>query len=169
MTASTTLPAAVRAALLEALDDEYKAYAAYAAILDRFGEVRPFANIIEAEQRHATALIALMRKYGMEVPDNPYLTGDKPLPPLPASVEEACRQGVEAEVENAALYRDRLLPAVAGYADITRVMTNLSEASANNHLPAFQRCAGRGGGGGHGRGHGGGQGRRWRGGRGACD
>lgn len=44
------------AALAEALDDEYKARATYAKVIERFGPVRPFVNIIKAEERHAQAL-----------------------------------------------------------------------------------------------------------------
>ena len=135
------LTASVILALREALDDEYKAYAVYDAILKKFGPVRPFTNIIEAEVRHADAVKALMVDYGVIIPDNPYLTGSKPLPDVPSTIEEACEIGVEAEVENAALYRDKILPAVSGYADITETMMNLRDASQNNHLPAFERCA----------------------------
>ena len=38
---------------MAALDDEYRAEAIYDAVMQKFGEVRPFINIIEAERRHA--------------------------------------------------------------------------------------------------------------------
>ena len=41
----------LEAVLLEALDDERKAEATYAAVIEKFGEVRPFINIIDAERR----------------------------------------------------------------------------------------------------------------------
>jgi hypothetical protein len=47
----------LEALLGDALDDEYKAEATYAAVITRFGPVRPFINIVEAERRHAGALI----------------------------------------------------------------------------------------------------------------
>ena len=40
-------------ALQLALEDEYRAEAMYEAVIEDFGEVRPFINIIEAERRHA--------------------------------------------------------------------------------------------------------------------
>jgi hypothetical protein len=79
------------------------------------------------------------------------LTGEKPLGALPASFQEVCAIGAAAEVENARLYDEDLIPAVADYAEIVTVFTALRDASVNNHLPAFQRCA-------SGKGHGNGNG-----------
>jgi hypothetical protein len=50
-------------ALLEALDDQHKAQATYAQVLADFGDVPPFAKIIEAEERHIDALTRLMHRY----------------------------------------------------------------------------------------------------------
>lgn len=145
----TALTAPVIAAILTALDDEYHAEAVYAATLDKFGtDVRPFCNIINAERRHQAALFKLLKKYQIEVPVNEYLTGGKKLASVPATLKEACAIGVAAEIENARLYDEDLLATVSAHEDITRVFKALSDASTNNHLPAFQRCAD---GGGHGR------------------
>ena len=57
------------------------------------------------------------------------------------SVVEACKVGVEAEIENAALY-DRLF-AMVEHADILQVFESLQAASQEQHLPAFERCANR--------------------------
>jgi hypothetical protein len=141
-----------KAAVLRALDDEYHAEAVYAATLATFGDVRPFSNIIKAERKHQAALLGLMETYGIVAPANGFLTGEKPIGALPATLAEVCAVGVEAEIENARLYDEDLLPAVAGHPDIIRVFTNLRDASINNHLPAFERCAA-GGGKGKGKGH----------------
>lgn len=146
---------AAKDAVLRALDDEYHAEAVYAATLATFGDVRPFSNIIEAERKHQTALLEILESYGVPVAANAYLTGEKPLGALPASLQEVCEIGAAAEVENARLYDEDLIPAAADYADIVAVFTNLRDASVNNHLPAFQRCAS---GKGHGKGHGNGNG-----------
>lgn len=162
------LPQPVQDAIYVALDDEYHAQAFYAAVMGKFGEIRPFSNIIRAEQSHAAALANLLQSYGLAVPANPYASGDKALEPVPASAQEACSIGVSAEIANVALYDQQLLPAVQGYGDVVGVMQNLRDASADKHLPAFERCAsgqmGQGNGGhgkggqGHGQGHGQGQG-----------
>jgi hypothetical protein len=125
--------------LLDALDDEYKARTTYAQVIHDFGAVRPFVNIVEAEQRHIDALLDLCERHGVT-----------PLPnrwpgqvPRYASVHDACTQAVTGEIENAALY-DRVLKST-GRNDILQVYRALQSASTERHLPAFQRCAARGG------------------------
>ena len=121
-------------ALCEALDDEYKARATYLAVIDAFGPVLPFANIIQSEQRHINALLSLFAERGLPVIMDPYAAGLD----APKTIEEACRIGVEAEIENAALY-DRLMQAAAGDEEVLWVFRALRRASAQCHLPAFQR------------------------------
>lgn len=140
-------------ALLRALDDEYHAEQVYTATINKFGPQRPFSNIINAEVQHSSVLIALLQNYGVTVPENPYANGIKALEPIPDTLQAACTLGVTAEIENVLLYDQDLLPAVTQYPDITRVMTNLREASETKHLPAFQRCS-QGGGFGKGQGKG---------------
>lgn len=54
-------------ALRDALDDEYKARATYQSVIDKFGPVRPFVNIIEAEERHASALLRLFERLALNL------------------------------------------------------------------------------------------------------
>jgi len=128
-----------RNALADALDDEYRAEATYQAVIDKFGPVRPFVNIIEAEKRHSSMVRRQFSRLGMGAPENPYLGKVD----APASLMEACAQGVEAEVENIALY-DRLLPKISD-PSVRQVLSRLQAASRDNHLPAFKRCVARGG------------------------
>ncbi len=125
-------------ALFEAINDEYKARATYQYVIDTFGSIRPFINIVEAESRHIQALLPLFQKYGVPVPPDTWAQHMS----QPESIMDACRAGVEAEIENTEMY-DRLLKETQGYPDIQRVMRNLQRASAENHLPAFQRCLAR--------------------------
>jgi hypothetical protein len=124
-------------ALLEALDDEHLAHATYAQVVADFGDVLPFANIVEAEARHIDALTRLMYRYRVPVPSNPWIGKV----PRFASVADACAAAVEGEIENAALY-DRLL-ASTERPDLLEVFRNLQTASQERHLPAFQRCVAR--------------------------
>jgi hypothetical protein len=121
-------------ALYTALDDEHKAWATYAAVLDTFGEVRPFCRIIEAEARHIRALEHLLERHGVDVPPNDWVGRI----PRYSTLADACRAGVEGELANEAMY-DRLLESTT-HADIRRVFRNLQEASREHHLPAFRRC-----------------------------
>lgn len=124
--------------LLEALNDEYKARATYRAVIQHFGGVRPFINIVEAEGRHIEALLPLFAKYAIAVPDDDWANRVS----CPESLAEACKIGVEAEIENAEMYH-RLIAAADGCPDVQDVLRQLQRASAENHLPAFQRCLSR--------------------------
>jgi len=132
---STELSQSEVEALEMALDDEYKAWSTYQAVIDKFGDVRPFANIIGAEESHIAALKTLFERYGLDVPENEWVGRV----PEFDTVNDACHGGVEAEIENAALY-DRLFSMIE-HEDILEVLHNLRDASLEQHLPAFQRCA----------------------------
>lgn len=121
--------------LLAALDDEYKARATYHQVLADHGDVRPFTNIVEAEQRHIDALATIFLRYGLDIPLDPW-PGHVP---RYGTIAEACAAGVQAEIDNATLY-DRLL-AGTDREDLLDTYRNLQRASQENHLPAFRRCA----------------------------
>ena len=136
-------------ALNEALEDEYQARATYRAVIETFGPVRPFINIVDAEARHIRALHRVYARHGLTPPPDRW-SGQVA---APSSVDAACRAAVRAERENDAMYA-RLLPRVQD-PEIRAVMQRLREASRERHLPAFERCVARKGrGGGHGRGRG---------------
>ena len=145
--------------LIEAINDEYKACATYLLVIEKFGQIRPFINIVEAEKRHIQALLPLFVKYEVTVPPDDW----KSRITTPETELQACQIAVEAEVENAEMY-ERLLAATAEYPDVQSVFEQLQCASQENHLPAFRRCVERGGkmgqgqGGGQGHGMGRGQG-----------
>lgn len=104
-------------------------------MIARFGPVRPFVNIVEAERRHAAALERQMQRLGIAIPANPWKANA--ITP-PASLADACADAIEGELENIALY-DRLIPQIADPM-VRRVLENLQAASRENHLPAFRRC-----------------------------
>jgi len=141
---SQTLTPEAVTALASALQDERHAEAFYSAVLAKFGDVKPFSNIIEAERRHEGMLLDLYKTYGIAIPENGYANGTVKAPDAPATLVDACKNGVDAEIANRDLYDKQLLPAVSAYPDITSVMQRLRDASENNHLPAFQRCVSRG-------------------------
>ena len=119
--------------LLDALDDERKAEATYAAVIEKFGPVRPFVNIISAERRHAAAVENQMDRLGFEIPENAW----QERVDAPASLAIACEQAVQAEIENVALY-ERLIPLITD-SGVRHVFERLRDASRDNHLPAFRR------------------------------
>ncbi len=122
-------------ALLMALDDEYKAWSIYDQVIADFGAARPFTSIQKAEANHIAALVNLFERYELDVPVNEW-PGNVP---VFDTLSEACAAGVQAEIDNAALY-DQLFD-MADNPDILRVLTSLQRASETKHLPAFERCA----------------------------
>jgi len=125
-------------ALRAALDDEYHARATYRAVIDAFGEVRPFIHIVESEERHIEALERQCEKHGVEVPADEWTRRVS----APESLRQACENAVKAERDNAGLY-EKLIEAVDEYPDVQETFRRLSEASQERHLPAFERAAGR--------------------------
>jgi len=122
------------AALHDALDDEYHAWAIYDQVIHDFGLVRPFSNIRDAEARHIDALLTLFHEYDLTPPSNPWPGKVDRY----TSIRDACAAAMEAEIANAALY-ERLLEST-GRSDILTVFRNLRDASQERHLPAFRRC-----------------------------
>ncbi len=129
------------AAVLEALDDEYRARAFYLAVLERFPGAMPFAHIVESEERHAGKLIDILRAYGRDVPANCHIGSGDICRRVPAALACACDLAVKEEKHNEKLYETRLLPQVAAFPIIAQVFTRLMLASRERHLPAFERWA----------------------------
>lgn len=119
-----------------ALDDEYRACATYQAVVDRFGPVTPFVNILQAEQQHIQALYGLFQRYGLPLPPDRW-AGQVV---APSTLQQACQDGVAGEIGNYRMY-DAFLQQIVE-ADARMVFTQLRDASALHHLPAFQNCAG---------------------------
>lgn len=147
LSAADTLDQAAVEALSSALADEHHAEAFYVAVLKKFPEARPFVNIVDAERTHAAEIGSVMRAYGIEPAENRLIGNEAITAAVPTSLDDACAIGVKAEIDNRDLYDNKLIPAVGGHADIVALFRRLRDASQNNHLPAFQRCSEKRGGG----------------------
>jgi hypothetical protein len=138
--ATTPTPAVAATPTLESvlfadIQDEWRAEAIYARVLADFGDLRPFANIIWAERRHAEAVAGLLIARGIPFPDRATTVDSAP---RFATFREACAAAYQAEVENVALYDSQMkldLPA-----DVRAVLQANRDASFYNHMPAFSRC-----------------------------
>ena len=125
---------ALEEVLQSAFDDEVKAYETYSAVIEKFGAVKPFTNIIQAEQTHQKALLAVAMKHNIA------LTHTLPKSiTLPNTLRECYELGVAAEIQNIQLY-DELLLHVNEYPEVQDVFYRLQAASYNNHLPAFRNA-----------------------------
>ena len=120
-------------------DGEYAAFATYQAVIEEYGQVEPYASILQAESRHVDALIRQLERLGVDVPENPYLGTI----PTPTNLQDAAEAEAQAEVLNVELY-DYLITQTDN-PQILKVLGNLRRASLESHLPAFLAAAENGG------------------------
>lgn len=122
--------------LTYAIQDEYLARAEYIAIMGKYGAIRPFSNIVKAEETHVAYLRDAFANYGLALPADEASSRVA----APATLLAANQAGVQAEIDNIAMY-DRFLadPALkdAKYADLRALFTTLKRAS-ESHLRAFR-------------------------------
>ena len=119
--------------LTYALLDEYMAKAEYEAIIETFGEIKPFANILLAEQTHIDLLLPLFEAYGFVLPENNAVESVV----IPDSITSALATGVEAEENNIAMYEAFL--AQDNLPEDVRAVFEYLIASSEHHLAAFSK------------------------------
>jgi hypothetical protein len=134
--AGTSLTPDVRAALERGLQDEYRAETIYQGVIDDFGIVAPFVNVIGAEQRHSAAIALMFTRRDLAVPASQWTVATVP---HFTSVSAACAAGAVAERENIAMYDALLLLPLPS--DVRQVFESNRTASLVAHLPAFERCS----------------------------
>ena len=122
--------------LTYAIQDEYMARAEYTAIMDKFGAGRPFSSIKNAESTHIGWLNGAFSEFGLAIP--PDRGADRVI--LPASLKQAYQSGVQAEIDNIAMY-DRFISTTLVQdpknANLKQLFENLKRGS-ENHLKAFR-------------------------------
>ena len=126
---------ALEQTLVAGFQDENHAYWVYRRVMADFGSVRPFSNIVYAEQQHAESIATLLRARVWNVPPSVWSLDNAP---GFESVAAACRGAAQAERDNIALYDELLRQDLPD--DVRTVFQNNRAASLNNHLPAFSRC-----------------------------
>lgn len=125
----------LEAMLTVLIEDEYNARAEYEAIEAAYGVQEPFTSLINAEEKHADALANLFERYGLDVPEDKSAANVI----IPDSLQEAYEIGIAAEIANADLYEGYLAQALPS--NVERVLTNLMNASLDNHLSTFEAYA----------------------------
>lgn len=119
-----------------AIEDEYLARAEYDSIIKKFGNIRPFSNIIKAEENH----IAWLRDAFATAKLAPPRDEAASLVKTPDTMKEALQAGVQAEIDNIAMYDSFLaspLMAKSENAPLKALFIRLRDAS-KNHLAAFK-------------------------------
>ena len=114
-----------------AVQDEFIARLEYQEIMTAFSVQAPYANIMRSEESHLELLRGIYASRGEEFPAD---TAAERLV-IPASLLEAAQTGVQAEIDNIAMY-DRFLTYDLP-ADVVAVFTELRNGSVN-HLNAFE-------------------------------
>lgn len=117
-----------------AIQDEYLAHAEYELILEKFGSVRPFSNIVKAEAVHISLLENLFGDQNLKVPED---TAAERIV-LPSALSDTYSHGVEAEILNIAMYERFLKEELP--ADVKVTFERLKAAS-EKHLAAFERAS----------------------------
>ncbi|MCX8013618.1 MAG: hypothetical protein N3A02_04955 [Rectinema sp.] len=123
--------------LVYAIQDEYLARAEYVAIMEKFGQINPYANIKQAEEQHIAWLKDMFTSLKLAIPAdnaNRYMH-------VPATLKEAAQAGVQAEIDNIAMYERFLAQPILKdprFAGIVDLFTRLKDAS-KNHLEAFRK------------------------------
>lgn len=118
--------------LVYAIQDEYLARGEYEYVLNKFGDQRPFSNIIKSEEQHIAELKVLFEKYKLAVPED---TSKNHLVPA-STVEEALGIGVQAEIDNIVMYNSFLSKDLP---DDVKSTFNFLMSGSENHLEAFQK------------------------------
>lgn len=119
--------------LVLALEDEWNAQVTYNAIIETYGDVKPFSKIVIAEGNHASLLIPLFEAYDVTIPSMPSVEDVT----IPSSLKEAYALGVDAEIANIALYESFIEQGLPE--DIEAVFKQLIFGSVH-HLNAFEKA-----------------------------
>lgn len=118
--------------LTYAVQDEYLAHGEYAAIIEEFGNRNPYVNIMRSEEVHLSFLEDVYASYNLEFPADE--SADHLI--IPGDLLEAAETGVQAEIDNIAMYEKFLTYDLPD--NLIEVFTALRDGSLS-HLSAFQK------------------------------
>lgn len=119
-----------------AAEDEYLAHGEYAAIINKFGSMRPYTNIMAAEAQHLSWLRDEYKSRGLSFPSDQSAAHVV----VPMDLKSAAQTGVDTEIANIAMYESFLSrpelsrPENATVKDLFERLMRASE----NHLKAFK-------------------------------
>lgn len=136
--AQITLDESTKQTMIAAINDEYRARALYRAVIQKFGAVPPFRNIVQSEDNHIQLWNFLFTKYGVPIPPDLFAENLS----VPDTLKAACQAGVEAEITNIEMYNNFLN--FMTQPDLRAAFIQLRQVSQERHLPAFQRCQNQG-------------------------
>lgn len=127
----------VRAALDDALQDAYRTFYTYDAVLDELGAVAPFSTIVATEQSYTTTLAALYAGRNATPPASAWSGGNVP---RFTNLQQACMAAEESEVATELMFERLLrlnLPS-----DIRAAFETLRATARTTHRLQFRNCVG---------------------------
>ena len=119
-------------ALDSALRSKFKTCALYRMVLQAFGPVQPFKDLLKIEEKYRLVLTGLARRYDRTLPVDEW----EGQIAIPVSFVEACEEAIQLERENDRLYT-ALLDRMEEPA-LSRVITRMRNVSQISHQPSFK-------------------------------
>lgn len=118
--------------LLYAVQDEYLAHGEYTEIIEVFGSQAPYSNIVRSEESHIALLQQLYSAYDLTLPEDTsagYLA-------VPESLLASAQIGVQAEIDNIAMYELFLTYDLPDPVNDTFITL---KTASESHLVAFEK------------------------------
>jgi hypothetical protein len=115
-----------------ALRSKFKTCALYHMVLQAFGPVRPFKDLLKIEIKYRMVLAGLARRYAIPEPRDDW----EGQVAIPVSFIEACEEAIDLERGN-----DELYAGVLGRMEdpaLCRVLKQIRNVSQISHLPSFK-------------------------------
>jgi hypothetical protein len=122
-------------AIAPTIPNENDRRASCLAFIKKFGEIKSFRRILRETEKNYDLLMPLFEKYKVPVGANKYHRKEVP---VPKTLAEACKMGVENEKSTIEMY-DKFLEFVKED-DIRRVFMQIRDKSKNAFLSVFERC-----------------------------
>ncbi len=114
------------------LRSKYRTCALYRMVLQAFGPVQPFKDLLKIEEKYRMILAGLARRYGHAMPVDEW----EGQVAIPVSFVEACEEAIQLELENDRLYLARL--DICEEPALRRVMMRIRNVSQMSHQPSFR-------------------------------
>jgi len=119
-------------ALDSALRSKFRTSALYRMVLQAFGPVQPFKDLLKIEEKYKMILTGLARRYDRALPTDEW----EGQIAIPVSFVEACEEAIQLEREN-----DRLYTALLDQIDdpaLCRVLMRMRNVTQVSHQPSFK-------------------------------
>ncbi len=123
-----------KVALASVIENEYELRATYQKVLDKFGDERPFINVIGSKEHNINMLTELMLKHGTKPPADDWINRVNEYD----SIEDACKAAVQFEADSSMLYQSVF--ASTSKDNVLEILLHIEKIIMMNNIPTFERC-----------------------------